>query len=462
MAYARRQNTSGLRVLPLIIIVTMVMSCFPTPGIGKAYAETEEQMPSQENVQEEQVTPTGTEQENSTPSSEENDEQQETPEEGSDEQEEQVVLDPVKTTIKGFCLSYKKEYRKSVKDTITINPAYGRKIYLKRYDPYLKKWVTEKTIKTPDKKKAKVKVRFTGTWRSYPRSKWKLVAPATKQREESGKVIPPLKKAQTKVCRIKVRKFHYAKHAVVLDAETGKCVYAYGATTKTFVASVRKMMTGVLLAEHKKPGDKIKIRGTHTNTITLGLKDGDIVRMKDLMYSMFLPSSNDAASASAFGVAGSKKKFLKMMNKKAKKLGMKKTKYTSPVGDGLQKNATTTVYDQALLGKYLMTSDTTKFIRKVILKKHYSFTTLKKHMHFSVSRGNMLLGTKYKSIGIKTGYNDQARWCFCNAWKYKGRLYISVVSGNPTRAKRWTSVKALTDFTKFAVKHKMKEITVKE
>jgi D-alanyl-D-alanine carboxypeptidase len=151
-----------------------------------------------------------------------------------------------------------------------------------------------------------------------------------------------------------------------------------------------------------------------------------------------------------------------MMNKKARKLKMKRTRYSSPVGDRLHPKYRTTVYDQALLGKYIMESKTTKWMRKVLLKKTYKFTSLRYHRTYFMKRGNMLLGTSYKSIGIKTGYNDAAKWCFCNAWRRNGRLYISVVTNCPTRSKRWASVKALTKFTTYAIKHKGKEISVSE
>ena len=370
-------------------------------------------------------------------------------------------LDSVRTKVTGFRTSYTKNYRRTIRDTITISPAYGRKVILKRYDPYLKKWVVEKTYHTKDKKKAKLRIKYTNTWRAYPSSKWLISIPRVKQRERNGKTMRPMKK-RVLHSTIRVKKFHHAGHAVIFDAETGKCLYDYNATKKTSIASMRKMMTGVLLCEHKKPRSKIRVRELNRNTITLGLKSGDIVRAKDLMYGMFLPSSNDCASAAAAGVGGTHSKFIRMMNKKARKLKMKRTRYSSPVGDRSNPRYKTTVYDQALLGRYIMTSKTTKFLRKVLLKKRYSFTSLRFRKHYKMKAGNKLIGTKYKSIGIKTCYNGTARWCFCNAWKYKGKLYISVVTRCPTRKLRWKSVKALTKFTKYAVNHDGEEITVKE
>jgi len=375
--------------------------------------------------------------------------------------EEPEKLKPVKTTIKGFKKKYWRGYRGAIKDTVTVCPAYGRTLLLKRYDQYRKKWVLEKKIRTPDEWKARVSFWYKNTWRAFPRSSWALVAPKVKQRKREGRTLAPAKRRVLR-SKIRVKKFHSAGHAVILDAKTGKCLYAYSATTPTLCASVRKMMTGVLLCEKKKPKAKIKVRELDRNTITLGLRSGDVVRAKDLLHAMFLPSSNDAASAAAAGVGGTHRVFLRMMNRKAKKLNMKRTRYSSPVGDQLNHRYKTTVYDQALLGKYIMESKTTRYLRKVLLKKKYRFTSLRYRMTYRMTRGNMLLGTKYRSIGIKTGYNDVAKWCFSNAWRYKGRLYISVVTECPTREKRWKSVKALTRFTRYAVNHKGKEVLVKE
>ena len=77
----------------------------------------------------------------------------------------QQNAEPLETSIKGLAKSYTLNYKKSLKKTITVSPAYGRSVKLYRYDIYAKKYVLAKTYKTANKKKAKVKIlQLNGDW----------------------------------------------------------------------------------------------------------------------------------------------------------------------------------------------------------------------------------------------------------------------------------------------------------
>ena len=66
-----------------------------------------------------------------------------------------------------------------------------------------------------------------------------------------------------------------------------------------------------------------------------------------------------------------------------------------------------------------------------------------------------------KSIGIKSGYNPPAGYCYANAWNYNGRTYISIVMGASSQKKLISSQKALMKFGEYSVKHKGSRIKVK-
>ena len=134
--------------------------------------------------------------------------------------QKRVKLKPVKTYIKGFKTRYHRRYKSAIRDTVTVTPAYGRTLLLKRYDKFSKKWVLEKKIKTKNKWKDRVSFWYTNAWRATPKSSWILVAPRTRQRKRNGKWIAPAKRI-VKHSKIRVYKFHHAGHAVILDAETG-------------------------------------------------------------------------------------------------------------------------------------------------------------------------------------------------------------------------------------------------
>ena len=176
-----------------------------------------------------------------------------------------------------------------------------------------------------------------------------------------------------------------------------------------------------------------------------------------------LPSANDAAAASAVAVSGSQKKFKTLMKKKAVSIGATDSTYKYAFGDWYG-NAKSTAFDQALIGREFMTNNKTAYLRKVAQTKKYSFTTKKKKKRYTVSygyAGNLCLG-QLGSVGIKTGYNPPAGRCFTNAWYYKGRLYISVVMGEPSGDQMWRDVKKLTKMSNYLVDHNSEQVLVKK
>ena len=68
---------------------------------------------------------------------------------------------------------------------------------------------------------------------------------------------------------------------------------------------------------------------------------------------------------------------------------------------------------------------------------------------------------KGRSIGIKSGYNPPAGYCYANAWKYNDRLYISIVMGASSQKKLVSSQKALMKIGEYNVSHKGNRIKVK-
>ena len=367
-----------------------------------------------------------------------------------------------KTTIKGVVKNHKVSYTKNITDKITVTPAYGRTVTLSVYNPYMKQWFVKKKFKTANKKTATVTVTYSTAWKARDVGTWKITAPKATVNVNGTKKT--LKAAEvTTTTRSDVTK---AKAAVVMDAGTGQCVYVKNATAKRKVASMTKMMTMILLAEHKGLNDRVKINKEAIKARRMsggmGLKEGDIVTVKDLMYCSMLPSANDAAAASAVAVSGSQEKFKKLMRSKAVSIGAVDSTYKYAFGDWYG-DAKSTAFDQALIGREFMTNPKTGYLRQVAKTKNYSFTTLKKKKRYKVSysyAGNLILG-QLGSVGIKTGYNPPAGRCFTNAWYYKGRLYISVVMGEPSANQMWTDVKKLTSMTNYLVDNNTEKVVVK-
>ncbi len=368
----------------------------------------------------------------------------------------------MKTKITGVKKTQSKSYKETITDTIKVSPAYGRKVYISVYNPYQKKWEVKKVYTTANTKTASVKVVYPAVWKAYGTAKWKIKTPKTVLKAGTSTITA---KSKTKYVTVNNR-FLKAKAAVVMDAVTGQCVYSYNATSKRKIASMTKMMTMILLAENRGLNERVKINWEAVRARSMsggmGLKNGDVVTVKDLMYCALLPSANDAAAASAVAVSGSQEKFKNLMKSKAVSIGATDSTYKYAFGDWWG-DAKSTAFDQALIGRYFMTSNTTAFLRKVVRTKRYSFTTKKKNIRYTVSSedaGNLILG-QYGSIGIKTGYNPPAGRCFTNAWYYKGRLYISVTMGEPSANQLWKDVKKLTLASNYLVDQRAGQVLVK-
>ncbi len=215
-----------------------------------------------------------------------------------------------------------------------------------------------------------------------------------------------------------------AVSAIVIEAETGAVVSEKNADEKRAMASTTKIMTAILTIE---AGDldreftvdsyAIMVEGT-----SMGLQQGDRVSRRDLLYGILLPSGNDAANAAAVSVAGSISAFVKLMNDKAKALGLVSTQFVTPSGldaDGHY----TTARDLAALAAYAMKNET---FREIVCCKSKTLEFGNPPYSRTLYNSNKML-TKYDgAIGIKTGFTDNARRCLVSAAERNGVTLIAV------------------------------------
>lgn len=232
------------------------------------------------------------------------------------------------------------------------------------------------------------------------------------------------------------------KHAVIMDADTGKIIYKKKAYSKCHNASTTKLMTAIVAVENNKKLNK-KVRITNNAVKTggkdLGIYSGEKYYLKDLLNAMLITSACDCSVAVAEGTSGNVKKFVKKMNKKAKKLGCKKTRFSTPSGLYTKSSHYTTAYDMSLITIYAYNNKT---IRKMLSRKKYTFKSISGKKR-SVETTNELLGSKnYKCIG-KTGTGKTAKYCFTGIYKYKGHRYVVTALGSPDEDDRWSDIKKM-------------------
>ena len=210
----------------------------------------------------------------------------------------------------------------------------------------------------------------------------------------------------------------FASSTIVMDMNSDRILYDNNAHEKLLIASTTKIMTCLIVLENMDINKEIKV-GEEVLSMygtNIYIEVGEKLKVKDLLYGLMLRSGNDAAITLAVNTAGSEEKFVKLMNKKSKEIGMKDTVFNNPHGlDESTKNYST-AYDMALLSKYAYQN---KLYRKIIsTKKYISTSSLKTYSWYN--RMSLINNYKY-CLGGKNGYTPKA-----------GKTLVSIAKKNNT------------------------------
>lgn len=195
-----------------------------------------------------------------------------------------------------------------------------------------------------------------------------------------------------------------AKSTIVMDMDSNRILYSENIHDRRSVASISKVMTCIVAIESGKLFDEVEIGDEINSSYGSGIyiQKGEKLLLIDLLYGLMLRSGNDAALAISNYVS---KDFVKLMNEKAKEIGMKNTTFNNP--SGLDINGIgnySTAYDMALLTSYAYKNE---IFRNIISTKKYSLTT-NKNTYFWINKHRLLHSKPYVTGG-KTGYTDIAK-----------------------------------------------------
>lgn len=239
-----------------------------------------------------------------------------------------------------------------------------------------------------------------------------------------------------------------SKAAELVNLDTDTVVFQQNANQKMYPASTTKIMTFIIVMENVKNIDSEMITYTDTEkkqidgtgSSTAGLKVGETYSVHDLLYAMMVPSGNDAALLLATHLGGGDvKKFVALMNNKAKALGCNGTHFANP--DGLQnENHYTTAHDLVLMAKYALTLNyfleiTNTTVYNLKPRNNLGVTHQLTTTNAMIDRGAEG-GAYYNPYvkGIKTGHTDEAGRCLVTTAVYDGRTYLCVLLGAPTKS----------------------------
>lgn len=231
-------------------------------------------------------------------------------------------------------------------------------------------------------------------------------------------------------------------NAILVDASTDTIVAARGAKERISPASMTKVLTILVAAEHITE-EQLDDTFTMTLEITdysyvndcssVGFLDGEEVPVRDLFYGTILPSGADAAVGLATYVAGSHEAFVELMNEKLEELGLSESAHFTNCVGLYDKEHYCTVYDMAIIMKAAMENE---LCREVLTTKCYTTTPTEQHPE-GLTISNWFLrriedkDTGGEVIGAKTGYVVQSRSCAVSyGIMENGRPYICATAGS--------------------------------
>lgn len=196
-----------------------------------------------------------------------------------------------------------------------------------------------------------------------------------------------------------------ARSFVLMDMDSNNVLLSKNKDERRLIASITKIMTAIIAIESGKINEEVTVDESILKSYGSGIyiQVGEKIKLIDLIYGLMLRSGNDAALMISNYVSGSEEEFVKKMNEKASKIGMKKTTFVNSSGlDNSDSGNYSTSYDMALLMSYAMKNKT--FKKVVGTKKHIVKTNYKT---YAWTNKNKLLNINNINGG-KTGYTEKA------------------------------------------------------
>ena len=233
--------------------------------------------------------------------------------------------------------------------------------------------------------------------------------------------------------------------ACFFDLDSREVLYAKNVHERRYPASTTKIMTALVALEHGDLDAQATVSETaitfnESGVTTAGLKTGDMLTLRQLLYALLLPSANDAANVIAEQVGGSIEGFVQMMNEEAARLGATNTHFVNP--NGLQdEEHYTTAYDLYLIFQEALKYD--DFLE--ILKTPSYATTYLAADGSSVeaewassdqfTKGDVTVPEGVTAVGGKTGTTTAAMSCLVQLFEDAEDIrYVGIILGCSERA----------------------------
>lgn len=226
--------------------------------------------------------------------------------------------------------------------------------------------------------------------------------------------------------RVSVPFKQYPRSGLLFDLDTGQVLWRHDPERRVRIASLNKMMTALLVDRHLRPSAHVPVTRAALAYKGSGfgiLPRGKRIRAETMLYGLLLPSANDAAIALAQRISGTVPRFVRLMNARARRLGLTCTRYSSPDG-----------FEDA--GNYSCAPDLAVLAREILARPRLAriVGTRSAVLPFPIKGGkvwlynnNGLLKLHYPgTTGVKTGYTDASGHCLV-ATARRGPVRLGIV-----------------------------------
>ncbi|MDD6879274.1 MAG: D-alanyl-D-alanine carboxypeptidase [bacterium] len=239
-----------------------------------------------------------------------------------------------------------------------------------------------------------------------------------------------------------------AKSGVLMEASSGTILFEKNKDDKMAVASMTKMIAQIIILENIENGNLSwdEVVTASSNASGMGgsqiyLQTGEKMTVRDLMKGITMASANDATVAMAERISGTEEAFVKLMNEKAKSIGLKNTVFKNCTGLD-EEGHYSTAYDMALIAKELISHEKI-FEFSSIYEDYLRIDTQNK---FWLVNTNKLVRFYEGADGLKTGFTDNAKYCMAVTAKRDNMRLIAIVLGENSGKVRNAETMELLDY----------------
>jgi len=246
-----------------------------------------------------------------------------------------------------------------------------------------------------------------------------------------------------------------APSALLMEASTGAVIYEKNADEPKNPASVTKIMTLILIFDALQSG-KIQLSDevvTSAYAKSMGgsqvfLEEGEIQTVETLIKCIVIASGNDASVAMAEYIGGDEGTFVRMMNERAKGLGMEHTNFVDCCGLTEDPAHVTTARDIAIMSRELITKYPQITNYSTIWMENITHVTKQGSKEFGLSNTNKLLkmATNFEVTGLKTGSTSLAKYCLSATARKDGIELIAAIMAAPDYKTRFNDAVTLLNY----------------